>query len=108
MPWSPVTDCGGRGRAAAETLTERERFMRVGRLAAVAAGVFGLIAVNAATGLAPAIPKPAPSPGQSAGVVVRPRAIRMTQGAQAAPLTTADCEKAFNIACYAPAQVLPA
>jgi len=79
--------------------------MRVGRLAAVAAGVFGLIAVNAATGLAPAIPKPAPSPGQSAGVVVRPGVIRMTQGAQAAPLTTADCEKDFNIACYGPAQV---
>src|SRR5260370_21227618 len=79
--------------------------MRVGRLAAVAAGVFGLIAVNAATGLAPAIPKPAPSPGQSGGVVVRPGLIRLTQGAQAAPLTTADCEKDFNIPSYGPAQV---
>src|SRR5260370_26694755 len=105
MPWSPVTDCGGRARQAAEKRPERARFMRVGRLAAVAAGVSGLIAVNAATGLAPAIPKPAPSPGQSAGVVVRPGVIRMTQGAQAAPLTTADCEKDFNIACYGPAQV---
>ena len=77
--------------------------MRVGRLAAVAAGVFGLVAVSAAAGLAPAIPKPAQS--QSAGVEVRPGVIRIAQKAQAAPLTTAACEKDYNIACYGPAQV---
>jgi len=77
--------------------------MRVGRLAAVAAGVFGLVAVSAATGLAP---KPS-SPAQSAdaGIVVRPGVIRIAQNAQAAPLTTADCEKDYNIACYGVAQV---
>ena len=77
--------------------------MRVGRLAAVAAGVFGLVAVSAAAGLAPAIPKSAQS--QSAGVEVRPGVIRIAQKAQAAPLTTAACEKDYNIACYGPAQV---
>jgi subtilase family serine protease len=76
--------------------------MRVGRLAAAAAGVFWLVAVSAAAGLAPGA---APSPGHSAGIVVRPGVIRMTQGARAAPLTTAGCEKDYNIACYGPAQV---
>ena len=77
--------------------------MRVGRLAAVAAGVFGLVAVTAATGLAP---KP-PSPPQNAdaGIVVRPGVIHIARNAQAAPLTTADCEKDYNIACYGVAQV---
>src|SRR5260370_11289882 len=78
--------------------------MRVGRLAAVAAGVFGLVALTTATGLAPAIGKPAGSPDQSA-VVVRPGVIHMARTAQAAPLTTADCEKDYTIACYGPAQV---
>jgi subtilase family serine protease len=76
--------------------------MRVGRLAAVGAGVFGLVAVSAATGLAP---RATPSASQSAGIVVRPGVIRMAQKAQAAPLTTADCEKDYNIACYGVAQV---
>jgi subtilase family serine protease len=79
--------------------------MRVGRLAAVAAGIFGLVALTTATGLAPAIGKPAPRPDQSAVVVVRPGVIHMALKAQAAPLTTADCEKYYNIACYGPAQV---
>jgi subtilase family serine protease len=77
--------------------------MRVGRLAAVAAGVFGLVAVSAATGLAPKPPSPAQSAG--AGIAVRPGVIRIAQKAQAAPLTTADCEKDYNIACYGVAQV---
>jgi subtilase family serine protease len=72
--------------------------MRVGRLAAIAAGVLGLIAAT------PAIPKPATMTTQAV-VVVRPGVIRMAQTAQAAPLTTADCEKDFSIACYGPAQV---
>src|SRR5579859_3280263 len=86
------------GRQAAQKLTERERFMRLGRLAAVAAGIFALIAVT------PASPKPAPAAAQTV-VVVRPGVIHMAGQAQAAPLTTADCEKDFSIACYGPAQV---
>ena len=77
--------------------------MRVGRLAAVAAAVFGLVAVSAATGLAPKPPSPAQS--ADAGIVVRPGVIHMARNAQAAPLTTADCEKDYNIACYGVAQV---
>ena len=78
--------------------------MRVGRLAAVAAGVFGLVAASAAT---PASPKPAPvtATATQAAVVVRPGVIHMARKAQAAPLTTADCEKDYNIACYGPAQI---
>jgi len=78
--------------------------MRVGRLAAVAAGVFGLVAASAAT---PASPKPAPvtATAAQAAVVVRPGVIHMARKAQAAPLTTADCEKDYNIACYGPAQI---
>ena len=72
--------------------------MRVGRLAAVAAGIFALIAVT------PASPKPAPAAAQTV-VVVRPGVIHISQNAQAAPLTTAACEKDFSIACYGPAQV---
>ena len=77
--------------------------MRVGRLAAVAAGVFGLAAVSAATGLAPKPPSPAQS--ADAGIVVRPGVIHIARKAQAAPLTTAGCEKDYNIACYGVAQV---
>ena len=72
--------------------------MRVGRLAAVAAGIFGLIAAT------PASQKPTTATTQAV-VVVRPGVIHMAQKAQAAPLTTADCEKDFSIACYGPAQV---
>jgi subtilase family serine protease len=72
--------------------------MRVGRLAAVAAGVLGLIAAS---------PNPAPITAIAAqtGVVVRPGVIHVGQKAQATPLTTADCEQDFSIACYGPAQV---
>ena len=78
--------------------------MRLGRLAAVAAGVFGLVAASAAT---PASPKPAPITAMAAqaGIVVRPGVIHIAQKAQAAPLTTAGCEQDYNIACYGPAQV---
>ncbi len=72
--------------------------MRVGRLAAAAAGIFALIAVT------PASPKPAPAAAQTV-VVVRPGVIHIAGQAQAAPLTTAACEKDFSIACYGPAQV---
>jgi subtilase family serine protease len=83
--------------------------MRVGRLA-VAVGGFGLIALTTATATATTTATartPAPSPDQraQAGIIVRPGAIRMAHGAQAAPLTTAQCERDFDVACYGPAQV---
>src|SRR5580693_5621163 len=75
--------------------------MRVGRLAAVAAGVFGLVAVSAAAGLGPATPKPAISDG----IAVRPGVIHIAREARSSDLTTAECEKDYDIACYGPAQV---
>jgi subtilase family serine protease len=84
--------------------------MRVGRLAAAAVG-FGLVAVSAAAGLAPAAapataPAAAPAAPASAlaGVIVRPGVIHVGR-ARAGPLTTADCEKLYQVACYGPAQV---
>jgi subtilase family serine protease len=84
--------------------------MRVGRLAAAAVG-FGLVAVSAAAGLAPAaapatVPAAAPAAPASAlaGVIVRPGVIHVGR-ARAGPLTTADCEKLYQVACYGPAQV---
>jgi subtilase family serine protease len=83
--------------------------MRVGRLAAA---VFGLAALIATTGAVPAAQKPAaqkPAARQAAdpaaGIVVRPGVIHIATTARAAPLTTAGCERDFNIACYGPAQV---
>ncbi len=78
--------------------------MRVGTLAAAAVGVFGLVAVSAAAGLAPAVPKAARTADALAGVIVRPGVIHVGR-AQAGPLTTADCEKDYNVPCYGPAQV---
>src|ERR1700688_1226892 len=94
------------GGQAAQKLTERERFMRVGRLAA-AGGVFAPALTPApapATTPGPG-PTPAPSKGPQATIIVRPGVLRMTQTAQAAPPTTAQCEQDFNVACYGPAQV---
>jgi hypothetical protein len=53
--------------------------MRVGRLAAVAAGVFWLVAASAATGPAPAPPKP-PITTTEAAVVVRPAELARLAG----------------------------
>ncbi len=72
--------------------------MRVGRLAAVAAGIFALVAMT------PASPEPTTMTTQAV-VLVRPGVIHIAGQAQAAPLTTAACEKDFSIACYGPAQV---
>ena len=76
--------------------------MRVGRLAAVAAGVFGLVAVSSLSA-APATPKALAA--KQATVIVRPGVIHLARHAQATPLTTAECEQDYNIACYGPAQV---
>jgi subtilase family serine protease len=92
--------------------------MRVPRLMAVAAGVCGLTAAVAAAGpgsggpgsvaARPAATGPA---GFSASVLtaladvaVRP-GVRHVGRAQASPPTTADCEKAYKVACYQPAQI---
>jgi subtilase family serine protease len=84
--------------------------MRVGRLAAAAVG-FGLVAVSAAAATVPAaapatVPAAAPAVPASAlaGVIVRPGVIQLGR-ARAGPLTTADCEKLYQVACYGPAQV---
>jgi len=100
--------------------------MRLPRLLAVAVGVCGLAAgVAAPPGPAavsipgrPAATGPAGSPaalflpgralalpGQAwAGVAVRP-GVRHVGRAQASPPTTADCEKAYKVACYGPGQI---
>jgi subtilase family serine protease len=77
--------------------------MRVARLAAVAIGVSGLFAAAAVTSAGPLV-RPASEPS-AAGVIVRPGAIREAGTQQAGPLTTAQCEKADQVACYGPAQV---
>jgi len=76
--------------------------MRAGRLAAVTAAVFGLVAAGSAA----AVPGAPSRSGASAlvTVVVRPGVIHLGR-AQAGPLTTADCRKLYQVACYGPAQV---
>ena len=84
--------------------------MPVGRLTAAAIG-FCLVAVSAAAGLAPtaapaAVPTAAPAAATPAlaGVSVRPGVIHVGR-AQAGLLSTADCEKLYQVACYGPAQI---
>jgi subtilase family serine protease len=79
--------------------------MRVGRLAAIAAGVFGLAAASGMSAMSAVGTAPVPAQSAPAAIIIRPGVIHMTQGAQAAPPTTADCEQDYNIACYGPAQV---
>jgi len=82
--------------------------MRVTRLVAAAAGVFGLVAaispVTVTSGPPPGAVKTAPA---LAGVVVQPGVIRVGRAREtkAGPLTTADCQKLYQVACYGPAQV---
>ncbi len=97
--------------------------MRIPRLLAVAAGVCGLAAgVAAAPGSVavsfPGRPAATGPAGLSvsglsfsglsfsglADVAVRP-GVRHVGRAQASPPTTADCEKAYKVACYSPAQI---
>jgi subtilase family serine protease len=74
--------------------------MRVPRLIVAAAGACGL------TAAALAAAGPAPGPGLSglATVTVQPGVIRFGH-AQSGPPTTADCEKAYKVACYEPGQI---
>jgi subtilase family serine protease len=87
--------------------------VRVPRLAIIAVGWFGLAAAMAGT--TPAASGPARSPvsgssvsalsgGALADVAVR-RGVQQAGRVQASPPTTADCEKAYKVACYQPAQI---
>jgi subtilase family serine protease len=91
--------------------------MRVPRLLAVAAGSCGLIAAVAAgpgtdvsrsLAARPAATGPARSSDSAladvADVAVRP-GVQRAGRAQANPPTTADCEKAYKVACYQPSQI---
>ena len=75
----------GQAGQAAEKLTVRERFMRVG---ALAVAVAALVALGATVSGPPVTAKTA-----AAGVVVRPGVLRIAQDARAAPLTTAGDRK---------------
>jgi subtilase family serine protease len=77
--------------------------MRVARLAGAAA--VGLASLLAA-GSPATVPAGSPPPGSPvlADVIVRPGVLHVGR-AQAGPLSTADCEKSYGIACYGPAQV---
>src|SRR5438046_9174997 len=86
--------------------------MRVPRLATIAIGAFGLAAAMAST--SPTASGPVRSPvsvssvsasGRAlADVAVRP-GVQHAGRVQASPPTTADCEKAYKVACYEPAQI---
>jgi subtilase family serine protease len=78
--------------------------MRVARLAAAAIGVFGLVAAGAPVTVTGRLGSAPASPPALAGVVVQPGVIHVGR-AQADPLTTADCQKLYQVACYGPAQV---
>ncbi|MGH3183629.1 MAG: hypothetical protein ACRDOE_17255, partial [Streptosporangiaceae bacterium] len=98
--------------------------MRVPRLTAVTVGWLGLTVALAAAAPAsgvwssvaarPAAAGPAASAGISgapladvadvADVAVQP-SVQHVGRAQASPPTTADCEKAYKVACYEPAQI---
>jgi subtilase family serine protease len=89
--------------------------MRVPRLMAIAVGWLGLTVAVAAAAPAsgvwssvaarPAAAGPAGSSGASlADVAVQP-GVQHVGRAQASPPTTADCEKAYKVACYQPAQI---
>ena len=89
--------------------------MRVPRLMAVVVGVCGLTAAVAAAGpgsgdwnsvaARPAAAGPASSSVSAlADVAVQP-GVQHVGRVQASPPTTADCEKAYKIACFEPAQI---
>jgi subtilase family serine protease len=76
--------------------------MQLARLAAVALGVCGLTAALVAAGSGPgSAPSGSVAP---ADVIVQPGVIQIGR-AQADPPTTADCEQAYKVACYQPAQI---
>jgi subtilase family serine protease len=81
--------------------------MHAPRLTAVAIGLCGLAAVASTTPVAtgPASSSvSASSVSALANVAVRP-GVQHAGRVQASPPTTADCEKAYKVACYEPAQI---
>ena len=86
--------------------------MRVPRLATIAIGACGLAAAMAST--SPTASGPVRSPvsvssvsasGHAlADVAVRP-GVQQADRVQASPPTTADCQKAYKVACYVPGQI---
>jgi subtilase family serine protease len=81
--------------------------MRKARIAALAAGVTAVTAgvLAAAAPVVPGFSAIAAHAAPGATVTVRPDAIRLPSVATAAPPTTAQCEKAFHVACYLPGQL---
>jgi subtilase family serine protease len=79
--------------------------MQVARLTAV---LVGLSALGAAAAAAAPAAVPAAERGWAgsalAGVTVRPGVVHVGR-ARAVPPTTADCEQAYKVACYEPAQI---
>jgi subtilase family serine protease len=80
--------------------------MRVRWPVAAAIGACGLAVAALAAGPAAVRPASVLPPGRTppADVVVRPGVLHAGR-AQDVPYTTADCEKAYKIACYEPAQI---
>ena len=88
--------------------------MRVARLAAVAVGVCALVAAAGVSGSrSGSATEPSGSSGSHgvsgsvsalADVIVQPGVIHVGR-AQGSPPTTADCEQAYKVACYEPAQI---
>jgi subtilase family serine protease len=81
--------------------------MRVAGLIAIVLGVGGLAAASGTTLASAASTVPtagAAAASPLADVIVRPGVLHVGR-AQAAPPTTADCEKAYKVACYQPSQV---
>jgi subtilase family serine protease len=76
--------------------------MRLARLTAVAVVACGL--VPAASGFMESSGSSGAAASAPADVIVQPGIIHVGH-AQAAPPSTADCEKAYNVACYQPAQI---
>ncbi len=79
--------------------------MRKARIAALAAVAAGALAVWLAAAVAPAAP--AASATRAAGlprVTIEPGIIRLGM-TSSGPSTTAQCERAYNIACYQPGQI---
>jgi subtilase family serine protease len=73
--------------------------------AAVAIGVSALFAVALATSAAPPVRPATAASASLAGVIVRPGVIHAAQGTRTGPLSTAECEQAYQVACYGPAQI---
>jgi subtilase family serine protease len=78
--------------------------MRKARLAAIAIGITAVTAgvLVAAT---PGVSAVAAHAATGATVTVRPDAISLSHGRLQAPPTTAQCEKAYHVACYLPGQL---